>query len=220
MDLGFAGGCALAANGVPACWGNNGNGQAAPPLPPFLRTYRQVNLGAFHGCGIFDNGSAACWGYSGTSATSVPAGSWLAISAGEQYSCGLKSNGTLACWGGGMAVPPTGSFKALASGSSHACAIRDSGELACWGSNAWGQANAPSGRYVHVSSGDSTVARSARTARGCAGARSERCGGPARLRPRRFHLAGFIRPERSDLQAAWPDPAAPGSRRWCARCSG
>ena len=27
-------------------------------------------------------------------------------------------------------------------------------ELACWGDNAYGQTNAPAGRYVHVTSGD------------------------------------------------------------------
>lgn len=107
---------------------------------------------------MYTDGSAACWGQNGYGQSTVPAGTWLALSTGILHTCGLRTDGSLACWGANgspvVTDTPRGAFRALSSGTYHACAIRDTGTLACWGGNYAGESSPPAGTFVQVSSGD------------------------------------------------------------------
>jgi hypothetical protein len=84
-------------------------------------------------------------------ASSAPAGSFTAVTAGEEHSCALRMDKTLVCWGrskGGQATPPAGSFTALAvgTGSEYACSIKTDLAAQCWGRD--GRFTAPPGKYA------------------------------------------------------------------------
>ena len=92
----------------------------------------------------------------GPVATTPPAGTFTAVSAGEFYSCAIRTSGALACWGynaDDRATPPSGTFTAVGTGPDYACAIRIDGTLACWGRTSWEPGDSPSGTFTAVSSG-------------------------------------------------------------------
>lgn len=116
--------CALAADGVPWCWGNNGSGQLGrttttdrigtpAPAQTALRFTRVVS-GAFHTCGITADGTAYCWG---------------------NNSSGELGDGSFTNRTSPVAVTGGHRFTELAAGSHNTCGITTSGALYCWGSN-------------------------------------------------------------------------------------
>ena len=104
------------------------------------------------------SGEVAAWGNNFDGQTTVPAGAFTAIAAGDFYSVGLRSDGTLAGWGlnhVGQINVPTGTFSALAAGNTHGLGIRSEGTLAGWGLNSNGQTTVPSGTFSAIAGGDS-----------------------------------------------------------------
>jgi len=117
----------------------------------------QVSAGQAHSCAIVGTtGTAGCWGSSELGRTTLPAGKYLAISAGGMHTCAITLAGALSCFGSnaqGQTSGPTGVFGQVSAGLSHTCAIRTDGTLVCWGANDKGQVAAPQGTYTKVSAG-------------------------------------------------------------------
>jgi RHS repeat-associated protein len=152
LSAGWSHACGLAADGVPACWGLNDNGQAAPPS----QTFTQVSAGAFHTCALKTDGTVACWGLNDYGQSAPPSDTFTQVSAGGDHTCGIKSDGSLACWGAdyaGQATPPGGTFTQVSAGWVHTCAIKDDGALVCWGANNYGQSSSQTGVFTQVSAG-------------------------------------------------------------------
>ena len=106
-----------------------------PPLPAAptdsAHEVLQLSAGGWNTCAVRTVGTLACWGDNSSGQAVPPAGTFTAVSAGNQ-SCAIRADGTLACWGQGMGTP-AGTFTALSSATNNTCAIRTDGTLACWG---------------------------------------------------------------------------------------
>ena len=112
--------------------------------------------GWYHSCALKTDGTLTCWGDSEDGATSIPGGTYKAVSAGQAFTCAIRPDGTLACWGwngNDQALPPAGTFTAVSAGGNHACAIRSDGTIVCWGYNEYAQAMPPAGTFTDVSAG-------------------------------------------------------------------
>lgn len=128
--------CALAAGGVPYCWGNNSitsvlgvatvndvcpNGpcsytpvRAAGPL-----AFSALDAGATHNCALETSGAPQCWGYNVL---------------GE---VGSTSYGT--AFSGPVLVPGGNTFSKVSSGFRFTCGLDSTGTLYCWGYGEEGQ---------------------------------------------------------------------------------
>ena len=158
--------CAIRDTGAIECWGRNDDGESDAPTGSFAA----VSAGERHTCAIRESGAIECWGSNsqlvwdergiyeadGGGQTDARAGSFSAVSAGNQYNCAIRAgSGAIECWGsnaGGGA--PTGSFTAISAGHHHSCAIRESGAIECWGSENVGETKAPPGRFTTVSAAE------------------------------------------------------------------
>ncbi len=109
LALGARHSCALALDGVPWCWGANGQGELGQGAP----------------------GDDAA-----TPVALVGSPRYDALAAGQGFTCGL-AGGRASCWGRGRGAPEavdTGevSLLALRASRDHACALTASGGLLCW----------------------------------------------------------------------------------------
>ena len=149
VSAGYEHTCGLRESGAIECWGRNDDGQINAPAGSFTA----VSAGYWHTCAIRESdGAIECWGkntrrgwnhetqrivelYGGQ--TDAPAGSFSAVSAGNEHTCGLHESGEIECWGSNgnrQANAPAGSFSAVSAGYKHTCAIRaGSGAIECWG---------------------------------------------------------------------------------------
>jgi hypothetical protein len=96
------------------------------------------------------------WGNNRFGQTTVPAGTYTAIAAGNYHSLALKTDGTLVGWGNngnGEATVPAGTYTAIAAGGSHSLALKADGTLVAWGYNFFGQTNVPAGSYTAIGAG-------------------------------------------------------------------
>lgn len=147
LSVGWGGGCALIANGTPACWGDD--------------EYGELGLGTTTGptrC-RWPGSDIAC------SQTPVPVpglATATAIARGGATACALLADGTVDCWGDntygqvGSATTTTGpgatkpwpfptevpgltDVTAIAVGETGSCALLADGTLDCWGDNSHGQ---------------------------------------------------------------------------------
>ncbi|MAK77837.1 MAG: hypothetical protein CL992_00945, partial [Euryarchaeota archaeon] len=121
--------CAIMADGMMKCWGNNREGQVGDGgggwgsrrrttpqdvVLPTNITGLSVTAGEMHTCAVFDDGSIRCWGRNnngqiGDNSTSdrstprnvsMPPGlNATAVSAGDDHTCGLMDDGSVWCWG-------------------------------------------------------------------------------------------------------------------------
>ena len=90
--------CLLQEDGSVVCWGNNGDGQASPPVG---ETFAVVSSGGNHTCGLREDGSVVCWGNNDDGQASPPVGETFAVvSSGWNHTCGLREDGSAVCWGG------------------------------------------------------------------------------------------------------------------------
>ena len=83
----------------------------------------------------------------------VPAGTFLAVSVGDEHVCGLRGDATISCWGDndhGQTDAPGGTFTAISAGEDHSCALGGDATISCWGNNEYGQTDAPSGTFTAV----------------------------------------------------------------------
>ena len=146
--------CGLTTDGWVRCWGDYFGFQ---PLPPGLTPIASVSSGWYHSCSVDQpEGDAKCWGDGDFGATTMPAGTYLAISAAQGFTCAIRIDETLDCWGVnsvGQTNAPTGTFSVVSAGGNHACAVRTTGALACWGYNAYGQSSPPIGTFIDVGAG-------------------------------------------------------------------
>jgi alpha-tubulin suppressor-like RCC1 family protein len=152
ISAGYNHTCGPKTDGSLACWGENGHGQATPPIGSFS----QVDAGGSHTCGVKTDGTVACWGNNSHGQATPPTGSFTQVSAGENLTCGVKTDGTVACWGAntyGQATPPSGSFTQVSAGWYHTCGLKADSTLACWGDNRTGEATPLGGSFTQVSAG-------------------------------------------------------------------
>ena len=96
------------------------------------------------------------WGNNTYGQINVPAGIFIAVTAGDAHNLAIRGDGTLAGWGSnssGQINVPADTFLTVAAGGSHSLAIRSNGTLAGWGWNGYGQIDVPSGTFTAVAAG-------------------------------------------------------------------
>ena len=134
MAAGNAHTCQVRRDGVLACWGTNGVGEATPPSGVF----NLVANGEAHGCAIAAaTGDVACWGAGQPAGFGSPAGAagFRRLALGPQgASCGIRGDGSVQCWDALMAetLALPGPYRSLSVGGTQACAIRADGSAQCW----------------------------------------------------------------------------------------
>jgi alpha-tubulin suppressor-like RCC1 family protein len=76
------------------------------------------------------------------------------VSVDVGISCAVNRNGKIACWGSGVSYLSPDTFTQVSVTDNHSCAVR-SGDRAvvCIGGNEFGETNAPTGSFDHVSVG-------------------------------------------------------------------
>jgi alpha-tubulin suppressor-like RCC1 family protein len=136
--------CALRADGVAICWGDNTLGQCGrpfseiePPRPvPTTLRFTSIISGHLHTCGITVDGEGYCWGWNyhgqlgnGTTTDSdspvrVSGGhSFVSLAAGTAHTCALTTDGVAYCWG-------RHDYLQLGPGEGERC-IHDGSDLPC-----------------------------------------------------------------------------------------
>jgi len=123
IAAGTAHSCAVGADNVTRCWGDNrvgqlGNGtlqsDSVAVTVSSATAFTQVVAGDGHSCGLTAGGQAWCWGFNangelgnGTTSTSpvpkpVSGGlTFTQISSSASHTCALDANGAAWCWGNG-----------------------------------------------------------------------------------------------------------------------
>ncbi len=139
VALGDSHGCALGANGVVFCWGNNDFGQlgsrdfASSPLAQAvvdeaknaLVGVTQIAAGDFFNCALTDTGKLYCWGQNSFGQLGAQAGGASSLSHAVEFLPESK-----------MAAA---GVEQIAAGGFHACARVASGRVRCWGADDEGQ---------------------------------------------------------------------------------
>jgi alpha-tubulin suppressor-like RCC1 family protein len=119
--------CALNADGLAYCWGENLRGKlgdstvdnrAVPTPVNGGRTWRSITVGYNSTCGVASTGTALCWG-------------------NNEY--GELGNGSRTVRTTPVAVRSASGFTELSAGYAFACGIVASGPAYCWGANEYGQ---------------------------------------------------------------------------------
>ncbi len=149
--------CAVRADGVVTCAGNNYAGEGTPRVIGF----RHVALGEFHTCTLGASRRITCVGDNASGKSSPPVTSDIAaIGLGNQHSCAIEQDGDAVCFGAntnGQATSqsaPGNPFVQIDGGEGHTCGVRADGGVNCWGSDlAPGQSSPDPGSYVQVSAG-------------------------------------------------------------------
>ena len=114
--------CALNAEGLLYCWGDNQVGQIGGAEEPEVATptqigsdrWREIRAGASISCGIKQEGSLFCWGdnllgqlgigsevYQAVPVQVGTDNDWSTVSVRLYHTCAVKESGTLFCWGDG-----------------------------------------------------------------------------------------------------------------------
>ncbi|MXY75600.1 MAG: hypothetical protein F4Y40_00695 [Acidimicrobiia bacterium] len=118
----------------------------------------QIAVGSNHTCAIRSDGTVVCAGSNSYGQLDSPAGTFVAVSAGDNYSCAiLSTDHSVICWGrewlASNLVAPAGAFIAVSTGANHACGLRTDRTVTCWGNNDSQQTAAPTGTFSGVSAG-------------------------------------------------------------------
>ena len=123
--------CALQADGVAHCWGDDHFGKTY--VPARMR-FRQISAGLHFTCGLLYAGAIACWGDNSKGQTDAPPGSFTHLAAGGRHACALDTAGKPVCWGRIAAAPATDfAYQAISSGFNYTCGLTIAGDLKCWG---------------------------------------------------------------------------------------
>ncbi|MCK6544988.1 hypothetical protein L6R52_03915 [Myxococcota bacterium] len=153
--------CAVMADGVVKCWGDEGNGR--PLDQAGVSNAISIAAGATHFCALIADGTVRCWGSNthnelgqghtnavSGAVTVVGVSNAVQITAGYWHTCALLADATVRCWGsnsagqsGGIAyadwIAPTTVTNLpepvvdVSAGGAHACAVLASGAVRCWG---------------------------------------------------------------------------------------
>ena len=129
--------CALASDGIAACWGHNlygqlGNGTNTAAWVPVAvdmsgvlngKTLAEVSARGFHTCALASDGTAACWGDNGSGALGNGATTNSTVPVAVDRS-GVLNGKTLA---------------QVSAGPYHTCTLATDDTAVCWGSNWYGQ---------------------------------------------------------------------------------
>ena len=125
-------------------------------MPPGLTPIARVSSGWYHAAVSTSPKAMRRVGDGDVGATTIPAGNYLSISAGQGFTCAIRTDETLDCWGEdglGQTEAPPGTFSVVSAGGNHACAVRTTGAVACWGYDAYGQASPLTGTFIDVGAG-------------------------------------------------------------------
>ena len=127
--------CALQANGVAVCWGDDRHGESSPPPD---EKFIVISSGAGHTCALREDGSPVCWGSNRYWEIPTPSDEeFIAISSGTGHTCALRKDGTAVCWGdnrsGQSSVPPGQKFISITSSFDYTCGVREDDATTCWG---------------------------------------------------------------------------------------
>jgi len=127
IDVGYAGRCALRANGTVWCWGGWLNDPESviltePQEMAELQRITMLRAGATHFCGVDVRGSLLCWGTNGSGRLGdgtltdrfQPALAHIddvrSVAPGHEFTCALRNDRSVWCWGdnfyGQLGVPP------------------------------------------------------------------------------------------------------------------
>jgi ABC-type amino acid transport substrate-binding protein len=138
---------------------------------PVLDTYVAIAAGLDFACTLTATGKVHCLstaetrslrgsrragGSSTAPLANVPAGEFVAITAGWGHACALDRAGAATCWGTnrqGQCDAPRLPFRSLAAGVHHTCGLTVDGQVLCWGSNSDGQASPPKGTFTRLAAG-------------------------------------------------------------------
>lgn len=163
VDCGDFTTCAIAADGLPRCWGRDKEGELGDGkggkerskrgIVPGVGKVKKIALASRFGCAILEDKTVKCWGSGriandGKSVSDAKPTSVVGVDDAEE----LVASGAIACARGGKGIscwgaddktigtPPKGSFKQIAAGFTHACALDAAGAVTCWGGGDWGKA--------------------------------------------------------------------------------
>ena len=128
--------CGLRQNAAIACWGNNSQGQAAPPQGAFT----QITAGRDFACALRQDATIACWGNNSHGQASPPKGSFTQITAGAANACAIPLPQTappkLICWGyifpnGAESLTLTTPLSNIQVIGASACGLTPQADMAC-----------------------------------------------------------------------------------------
>ena len=151
VAAGAGGGCGLRQSGHIECWG--GAGSLSVPGGSFAAVYG----GAIHWCALDAVGGLVCWSdLEWRSMPDAPEGEFVEVSAaavgdgrdpGADYVCGLRASGEIECWAASFGRHDAYRWVLESSGRWEGWEVLTRVEV----SADYGQADAPSGRFVAVS---------------------------------------------------------------------
>ena len=155
--------CAIRTDGTIACWDGwewDVPDQLVSDIPE--GTFTSIAVGNGYGCAVRSDRSLTCWGdprwgdprwgrdgydYVGEP-TTVPPGTFEAVTVGSGHACAIRTDGTIACWGAnawGWLGVPHGTFTAIDTSpptwpegscgvGGYTAAVSSDGRVAFWGS--------------------------------------------------------------------------------------
>lgn len=96
--------CGIRGSGLVECWGDDSVGQSSPPAGAFMDVAVSQNQGSLYqgsafSCGVRADETLACWGSdpNGIGRTTPPAGTFGAVTVGNNHACAIATDGTVAC---------------------------------------------------------------------------------------------------------------------------
>jgi hypothetical protein len=139
--------CALKSDATVACWKQSDSRTSFVGVDAPAGTFSRIRVGGTgsdwrlkserpFACGLRTDGAVVCWGDNGLGQTSVPAGTYIDLSAGATHACAVATDGTMICWGDnsdGAAAAPPGAFVGVAAGAGYTCGLKADGKYRCWG---------------------------------------------------------------------------------------
>ena len=151
-------GCAIAADDTITCWDNRGDRPSTVTAP--AGEFMAVSVGYGHWCGLRLDRTITCWGENRYGEATAPAGEFVAVShrhilfvwaaVGSDHHMLGRQRG----WSGDSTG---GRIRSYLLRESAFVWLRPDRTITCWGKNHHGQATAPAGEFVAVSTGAGAI---------------------------------------------------------------